>query len=303
MTSMITSSEQKYSVRKRNPPRRVVNLSIAIPASLVSDIPNLREKTSRIGLIGRALAIFRVDEIIIYSDRLDADQSRDMRLITTILSYMETPQYLRKILFKIRPELRYAGVLPPLRTPHHPLPNRIKDLKVGEYREGVVVSILEEGSLVEIGVERPILVPNVQLPLNERVPVKVTKIGKHPKAILINRDEIDIYWGYKVTALPTPLGQIMKLLNFDLIVATSRYGIDFMSVCSELIEKWESSKRVLVAFGSPTRGLYEIMEQENIKLDEIAHFVINTVPNQATETVRTEEALYSTLSILNLYTR
>ena len=39
-------------------------LSIAIPASVVSDTPHLREKTSKIGLVGRAVAIFRVDEIV-----------------------------------------------------------------------------------------------------------------------------------------------------------------------------------------------------------------------------------------------
>ena len=81
-------------------------LSIAIPASLVSDIPHLREKTLRIGLIGRAAAIFGVEEIIVFSDVSKRDQRRDIDLIVTILSYMETPQYLRKRLFKIRLELR-----------------------------------------------------------------------------------------------------------------------------------------------------------------------------------------------------
>ena len=45
-------------------------LAIAIPASTISDTPHLREKTSKIGLIGRAAAIFRVDEIIVYLDNL-----------------------------------------------------------------------------------------------------------------------------------------------------------------------------------------------------------------------------------------
>ncbi|RLI34567.1 hypothetical protein DRO55_06340, partial [Candidatus Bathyarchaeota archaeon] len=109
-----------------------------MPASLVSDVPHLREKTSKIGLIGRALAIFRVDEVVIYPDEPKTDQRREMNLIATILAYMETPQYLRRRLFKIKPELRYAGILPPLRTPHHPLTDKVKKLKVGEFREGVV---------------------------------------------------------------------------------------------------------------------------------------------------------------------
>ncbi|MEM0313394.1 MAG: RNA methyltransferase, partial [Candidatus Bathyarchaeia archaeon] len=72
------------------------NISIAIPASVVSDTPHLREKTSKVGLIGRAAAIFGVDEIIIYRDDPEANQGRDINLIAALLSYMETPQYLKK---------------------------------------------------------------------------------------------------------------------------------------------------------------------------------------------------------------
>ena len=49
-------------------------LSIAIPASTIADTPHLREKTAKMGLIGRAAAIFRVDEIIVYPDNPKVDQ-------------------------------------------------------------------------------------------------------------------------------------------------------------------------------------------------------------------------------------
>ncbi len=78
-------------------------LAIAIPASIISDTPHLREKTSKIGLIGRAAAIFRVDEIIVYPDNPKANQVRDLDFISLLLSYLETPQYLRKRLFKLEP--------------------------------------------------------------------------------------------------------------------------------------------------------------------------------------------------------
>ncbi|MEM3536199.1 MAG: putative RNA uridine N3 methyltransferase, partial [Candidatus Bathyarchaeia archaeon] len=103
-------------------------IAIAIPASIVSDTPHLREKTSKISLIGRTAAIFRVDEIIVYRDNSKIDQTPEMELIATLLAYLETPQYLRKRLFRLRPELRFAGVLAPLRTPHHPLKSRVADL-------------------------------------------------------------------------------------------------------------------------------------------------------------------------------
>lgn len=287
-------------VQVRGPARLNCELAVAIPASLVSDVPHLREKTSKIGLVGRAAAIFCVDEIIIFLDLPEVDQSRDSDLVATILSYMETPQYLRKRLFKIKPELRYAGILPPLRTPHHPLSGRTKDLTVGEYREGVAVSLTKGASLVDIGVERPVLVPHTQLPLNTRVTVRIAKPGKHPKAILTSHGDIKKYWGYRVTVSGVPFGRMLKKRAFDLVVATSRQGTPFAEVMKDLRKRWRKSRKILVAFGAPTEGLYQILEREHLKLDKVADYTINTISNQGTETVRTEEAIYASLALLNL---
>ena len=279
--------------------RRDRKLAVAIPASLVSDIPHLREKTLKIGLVGRAAAIFNVTEIIVFPDNLTAKQKRDRNLIVTILSYMETPQYLRKRLFKIKPELRYAGILPPLRTPHHPLAKRTKELKVGENREGAIIANTDSGSLVDIGVERPFLLPDKELPINARVTVCITKLGKRPRVALANREEIEAYWGYSVTASKVPFGELAKSRAYDLVIATSKLGVPLMEVADELAERWKKSSSILVAFGAPTQGLHEILTQENLRLDEVADFTVNTIPNQGTETVRTEEALYASLALLN----
>ena len=274
-------------------------LSIAIPASLVSDVPHLREKTSKIGLVGRAAAIFRVEEIIVFQDILDFDQSKEANLIATILSYMETPQYLRKRLFKIRPELQYVGILPPLRTPHHPLINKLKDLTIGEHREGAVVALTKKGSLVDIGIEQQVLISKKETPTNTRVTVKITDIREPPKAITVHRNEIEKYWGYQVTKSNIALGQLVKNQSFDLIVATSRRGSPFIEVVEKLVKRWKKSQKILVIFGAPARGLYEIAAQERLELEEVTDLVINTIPEQGTETVRTEEALYASLAILN----
>jgi predicted SPOUT superfamily RNA methylase MTH1 len=280
--------------------RRDRKLAVAIPVSMVSDIPHLREKTLKIGLIGRAAAIFRVTEIIVFPDNLGSNQKRDRNLIVTLLSYLETPQYLRKRIFKIKPELRYAGILPPLRTPHHPLEKRAKKLKIGEYREGAILSVTESGSLVDIGVERPVLIPDKKLPVNKRVTIRVTKLGKHPRVTLANREEIEAYWGYAVTSSKVSFGQLTKSRAYDLVVATSKIGTPLTRITDELAERWKKSRSVLVAFGAPTQGLQEIVAQENLRLDEVADFTVNTIPDQGTETVRTEEALYASLALLNM---
>lgn len=282
------------------PTKRCPRLSVAVSASIVSDVPHLREKTSKIGFVGRALAMFRVDEVIIFSDASDQSQARDIELVATLLSYLETPQYLRKHLFKIKPELSYGGILPPLRTPHHPLRNHEKDLIVGECREGVVVSRNNKGIFVEVGVERPVIILNENVSLNSRVTVKIMEKGKHFRGQLITPDDVDRYWGYKVTVANKPLGRMLRDQSFDFVIATSRLGEPFMKVADKIRTEWDKSKCVLVAFGAPSKGLHEIVKQEKLDLADLVDFVVNTVPNQATETVRTEEAIYATLAALNL---
>ena len=282
------------------PLKRQVSISVAIPASFTSDIPHLREKTLRIGLVGRALAIFRVDEVLIYPDVLNRNQTRDADLIKMILSYMETPQYLRKRLFKIRPELRYVGILPPLRTPHHPTKNKEKNLKIGECREGVVISSGKKGVYIDIGVERPLLAPGVRMKVNSRVTVTIKEKGRELIGEITNPDRVKFYWGYRVKKSSSPLGRILKNREYDLVIATSRRGEPVMKVIDRLLNRWKRSSKVLIAFGSPTQGLQEIIKQENIRLEDVAHFIINTIPDQGVETVRTEEAIYATLAVLNI---
>jgi hypothetical protein len=260
----------------------------------------LREKTAKIGLIGRAAAIFRVDEIIIFPDAPSGSQTSEANLVSTLLSYLETPQYLRKRLFKLSPNLQYAGILPPLRTPHHPLNRRIKELRAGEFREAVTLSSTDKGALVDIGVEQPALVRDKNLAAGIRVTVKVVKVGKVVEVLLANRDEAPTYWGYHVTVENLPLGSFLRKRSFDLAVATSRYGSPLADVAEEFVERWKAANTVLVAFGAPSQGLGDIVKREGRRLDELVDFVVNTVPLQGTETVRTEEALFASLAIFNI---
>lgn len=276
-------------------------ISIAIPASIVSDIPHLREKTSKLGLIARAAALFRVQEIIVYRDCLNINQTSDMDLVALLLNYSETPQYLRKRLFALKPVLRYAGIIPPLRTPHHQLNRKIKDLKFGEYREGVIISKKKDGVLVDIGVEQPIILLKTRLRKGKRVTVKIIKINESIESKLVTRKEIPHYWGYTVTVEPQSFGKMLKHRSFDLVIATSKYGVTYSTAVEKIIEKWKKAETVLLAFGSPKKGLFSIVQDEGLNLDLIVDFIINTIPKQGTETVRTEEALIASLAILNAH--
>ncbi|RLI01951.1 RNA-binding protein, partial [Candidatus Bathyarchaeota archaeon] len=207
-----------------NPPKRKTSIVVAIPASTTADIPHLREKTLKIGFIGRALAIFRVEEILIYEDKDKGENIKyNQKLIGEILNYMATPQYLRKSVFKISPNLRYAGILPPLRTPNHPLKKSLSSVLNGEIRKGLVVKSFREDSLIDIGLDKLIQVRGKFKP-GTVLNVKLFKVDDKVRGEVIPPDEIQVYWGFKVKVPSKTLDEIIGSEKFDLKIATSRYG-------------------------------------------------------------------------------
>jgi methyltransferase len=46
--------------------------------------------------------------------------------------------------------------------------------------------------------------------------------------------------------------------------------------------------------------LHEIAKEEGTKLERIVDFVVNMIPDQGTVTVRTEEAVFASLAIVNM---
>ena len=277
------------------------NLTIAIPASIISSTPHLREKTTKIGLIGRAASIFRVDKIIIFPDKPKIDQSKEIDFIVTLLKYMNTPQYLRKKLFELDSKLKFAGILPPLRTPNHPINSKSRNLRSGEYRDGIIVKKVKNGMLVDIGVEKLALLRETHWLIGDHVNSQIIKTGNQIEVQTMIKEEIPFYWGFSVFAEKNSLNNLIKNNNFDLIIGASKKGIDFNSNLSEIVDKWKKANNIIMEFGAPNRGLFEIAKDEGMDLKKHTDFVVNTIPNQGTETVRTEEALIATLAIFNSY--
>lgn len=275
--------------------RRRNSLSVALPASMVSEHVDLREKTAALAQVGRAAAIYRVDEIIVYPDKPD-----ESLLMKYVLGYMETPQYLRKYLFGRRPELRYAGTLPPLRTMHHPVEDEASNLRVGEVREGVVTEVKGDDFLVDIGVDQPLAAEGRGPSRGSRVTVKV--LGKQPlTGRPVKKNQLDDYWGYDLRGSRARLGELALSPEWDLAIATSRLGEDIGLRRDELFTAWPTCRRTLVAFGSHKEGVHEIVRGEGRRVEECFRYILNTIPSQGTETVRTEEALHATLAILNTF--
>src|SRR5438132_140638 len=277
------------------PARRSRIVSVALPATLTLDIPHLREKTARLGFVSRALATFRVEEVIIYHDRPGAEVDREASLIEKMLTYIETPQYLRKLIFKMDPDLQYAGTLPPLRTPNHP---DKQNPSPGQLREGVVV---QSGtpSMVEAGFRNVVRVKS-KLPTSDRITIRLTRISAELEGEIVEPSGLTIYWGFRVARGNVSLSEIVRNRKFDLTISTSRKGTDVREITPELREKWKSSKRPLIVFGSPNQGVPEILARSGMNVSDAMDFDLNTIPDQGVDTVRTEEALWGSLAVLTV---
>ncbi len=246
-------------------------LSVAIPSSALINEIDPKIKTYKVGLIARACAIFRVEEIVVYRDpKLDESE-----FIKDILEYLETPQYLRKHLIPIKDSLRYAGILPPLAIPSH----KPKHLKVGEVRDGVIRHVAPDGTRwVDIGLKT--LAPlKSNKPRGARVTVRIC--SKNP--LQVEEAKPEEYWGYKVRIME--LKDVLKRRN---VVITSRR--------CKIPRVKEIRRDVTLVFGNPEEGVFEIAERLGIEMNVECW---NTIPMQGTRTVRLEEAIFATLSIVN----
>lgn len=277
--------------------RRSRPVTIAIPSSLTLDIPHLREKTTLIGQIGRAAAVFRVEHIVIYRDPLES-RNEDL-LMKKLLQYMDTPQYLRKALFPLDKSMAYAGLLHPIRTPHHPTARKIQDLRIGEMRKGVVVETRGGKAVVDIGLEKTVALASAEPPTDRRLTVRITQTEPRLKGQIIKDGEVPFYWGFDV-ATAKSLSKAVESFRPGLAVATSRRGTPLGTSLTRLRSEWADSGSLLLAFGSTKNGLAEMLRSEGMELEDVFDFTLNFVPNQGSQTVRTEEALLCVLGIVNV---
>lgn len=76
-------------------------LSVFIPNSFLSESKDLKVRTFKVGILGRALAVFQIDNVVIYNDDHIKNENgeEDGEFIAEVLNYMNTPQYLRKSAF------------------------------------------------------------------------------------------------------------------------------------------------------------------------------------------------------------
>ncbi|KAM3483817.1 hypothetical protein MY8738_002714 [Beauveria namnaoensis] len=211
-------------------------ISIAVPGSILSNLPTAEQRLVTVARLARSLSIFCVDEVIVYDD--DAPSARntttrfDMadgsssstgiytgdadpcHFVAQVLSFLECPPFMRRRLFPLHPNLRHTALLPALDMPHHP---RAKAPWL-PYAEGVTVTnggedadtlLLPDGSggsLVDTGIGGLVRVADV-IPPNTRVTLRFdgpndAQQQQSPAPVCVHPDEPrtkgGYYWGYAV---------------------------------------------------------------------------------------------------------
>jgi len=260
-------------------------LVVAIPDTVLEEHDSPREKTVKLGQIARTCSIFGVDSLEVFRDRGGRDESKRIK---KVLEYLETPQYLRKRIFPLDEDLKFAGLLPPLRTPSHKPRVSFDDLKVGEIREGVT----NADGTIDVGLDKPAMLRSKYAP-DRRVTVKVT--SKNPfQAEIVGREAVGEYWGYVVES--KTIEDVLSDSRPFLKVATSKLGDPVRTALPRFGKAVADATGVKFMFGAPSRGLFEIVGRS---LREKVDFVLNLYTEQHVETVRTEEAMSAALNLLN----
>jgi predicted SPOUT superfamily RNA methylase MTH1 len=224
---------------------------------------------------------------------LIGNKKRDADLLTKLLRFMDSPQYLRKRVFPKSPSLRYAGILPPLRTKSHPLEQTKSDLQEGTIRWGVQV----RSGKVDLGLDRPIDYPHT---ISERDPTLFQVKKTSPKIILeiIDRDDVEEYWGFAVERV-RELGALLEEEHDSTRIGFSRKAPHFDRLESDLKSTIAGTQSVLAVFGGPRHGILEVFKENREAIKSNIDFWINTIPDQGTETVRLDEAMFVSLGVLN----
>lgn len=273
-------------------------LSIVIPSTSLEDCSDLRTKTEKLLRIGRAMAIFQVNNCLIYrTAQTDLNlHKKESRRMKTILEYLACPQYLRKRLFPIKRDLECAGILSPLATPSHK-PSKAK-VHTGEVREGLIFLSSGKTPMALVGLENPIRLLNppsksLTQPLKAFLRVHYQENQFFGEVITDEVAEQEMYLGYRVKVTDALLSKTLDGRKDELKIVCSRDGKRYST---EDVQKIHNANNKLFIFGSPKQGVPEILKSENSSVSDVSDLCLNFVPSVGTRSIRLEEAIMIILS-------
>jgi len=254
-----------------------LNLSIAIPDSSLLDESTILNKTKKISIIARACAIFKINQIFIYQD--GKQNKNDSALLSTSI-------------FPKTQLLKYAGVLQPLNISSHITTSNQKMIKPGDVRDALIINYKGK-KFLDIGTNKLIQYFG-KMKSGTRIAIQIKTTQPELTAKEISREDIKDYWGYSVKER----SNLLSILSTwkGKIILTSKKGKNFTVLDAKKMT--ETNEPILIVFGTTNKGIHDILGTDIKKIQNSKIF--NFFPNQATQTVRLEEAILGILSIINI---
>jgi len=150
---------------------------------------------------------------------------------------------------------------------------------------------------VDIGTKTPVYYHS---PVSATVPTlfRITDTTPEVKIEVVSRKDAELYWGFETKSVGSLL-HYLEVSAGSTRIALSRTAPPFKSQESAIGSAVAATKSVVAMFGGPYHGLQEIFSSDLGSLRNCTEFWINTIPDQGTETVRLEEAVFASLALLN----
>ncbi|BDC19328.1 putative RNA uridine N3 methyltransferase [Acidianus sp. HS-5] len=241
------------------PYKRRNELNIAFFSSIFSIEKNLTEKTLKASLLFRFFIEFRVTNVYIICPN---SSNKEFELLKELSDYALTPPYLKKYI-PISHNLKKVGLLSPMNLPFH-----------------IVHKLPIEGE-IRIGKNNDFGLPQ--------------KIRTRHKSIIIVDSVKDSFIQYPLiyyNGFEIHKTNIEDILTKDNLIIGSRNGKDPLKYKDEIVSMYEE-KGLTVLIGPPEGMLIKKLGENFLKKS------YNFIIKQGVSDVRAEEAIISSLSLLN----
>eukprot|EP00917_Polyrhabdina_sp_WS-2016_P009203 GHVP01020553.1.p1 GENE.GHVP01020553.1~~GHVP01020553.1.p1 ORF type:complete len:541 (-),score=126.03 GHVP01020553.1:124-1746(-) len=274
-----------------------------------------------------------------YRERLKMTSEEIQNFFRRNLEYFTCPQYLRKALIEMNSDLKCAGVVPPLDGPHQMRRTEWTPFREGvimskktkpknKLLRGQKVPIsANQGRYVDCGLAQKLWLESRDNVPGQRVTVRTDqeirgslrvlrkksksttgRIAPHRLPVVTTEivessapyTEERLFWGYKVKTLDDGLSSILEAGDYDLILGTSERGEHACKKSEDLRQLFTSKEgfHCLMILGN-VRGLETTMKTYTPEQNSKIGMWLNTCPYQTSRTIRTEEALFISLSCLH----
>lgn len=257
--------------------------SVLLPDSFLENEDTLLLKTRKIGTLARTTNMFRIGYVYFYRE---SGLDKDREILSDLFTHLGFPPYLRKY-GKRTQNLRHTAILQPIHSPNH---SRVK-YKGFSYSEGIVTESFGEKITVDMGKKNTVVIRDKR----HHDKGDTVIIRSSGKSLSIKEKIPDtIFWKTLFEIGDLTIDQFLESHPQNYVIGLSKSGKPISS--NVIIDLQNSSHSQYSLVFGPIKGSL----RDYIKNLNSINMWLNVIPNQGTKTIKIEEALHSTLTLMNL---